>query len=53
MRAENKAAPSTVGGWRGQGFQKREGGVVISDILRIPHPDFGEWINFEEILKKL
>ena len=48
-----KLPPPSWARWRRHGFQKREGGVVISDTVRIPHPRLCEWIFFEVFLKKL
>ena len=48
-----KVASSIVGEMEEAWFQKREGGVVISDTVRIPHPRLYEWIFFEVFLKKL
>ena len=50
----NLYSSSIVGEMEEAWFSKeREGGVVISDTVRIPHPRLCEWIFFEVFLKKL
>jgi len=53
-RKKQKVASSIAGEMEEAWFSKeREGGVVISDTVRIPHPRLCEWIFFEVFLKKL